>query len=220
MVRNNLPRGSFSKKFAFLLYMTTKLIMDLDLNLAYHLSLLKIDDSDDRDDDIMLAPIFTGPVLNHSDHRPSQFGLLGGLKKLEAPGFISRKQVFEKDPRLFFNVSSPSSTFICGSQGSGKSHTLSCILEGCLIPSKAGRLSNPLTAVVFHYDTFICDSGGSPCEAAFLASHSQINARVLCAPTNIRTIQVIRLRSQNVIVSNIYFRGPTQGSTLKWSLYR
>lgn len=172
--------------------MTPRLIMDVDPNLAYHLSLLKIDDSDDRDDDIVLAPIFTGPVLNQCGQPPSQFGLLGGLKKLEAPGFpISRKQLFEKDPRLFFNVSSPSSTFICGSQGSGKSHTLSCILEGCLIPSKAGRLLNPLTAVVFHYDTFICDNGGSPCEAAFLASHSQINVRVLCAPTNIRTIQVI-----------------------------
>ncbi|CAG8101605.1 unnamed protein product [Penicillium nalgiovense] len=170
--------------------MTPRLIMDVDPNLAYHLSLLKIDDSDDRDDDIVLAPIFTGPVLNQCGQPPSQFGLLGGLKKLEAPGFpISRKQLFEKDPRLFFNVSSPSSTFICGSQGSGKSHTLSCILEGCLIPSKAGRLLNPLTAVVFHYDTFICDNGGSPCEAAFLASHSQINVRVLCAPTNIRTIQ-------------------------------
>lgn len=166
--------------------------MDIDLNLAYHLSLLKIDDSDDRGDDIVLAPIFTGPVLNQSDQAPSQFGLLGRLKKIEAPGCpTSRKQLFEKDPRLFFNVSSPSSTFICGSQGSGKSHTLSCILEGCLIPSEAGSLSNPLTAVVFHYDTFICDNGGSPCEAAFLASHSQVNVRVLCAPTNIKTIQVI-----------------------------
>ena len=166
--------------------------MDLDPNLAYHLSLLKIDNFDDHDDDIVLAPIFTGPVLNQSNQTPSQFGLLGGLKKVEAPGFpSSRKQLLEKDPRLFFNVSSPSSTFICGSQGSGKSHTLSCILEGCLIPSDAGRLLNPLTAVVFHYDTFICDNGGSPCEAAFLASHSQINVRVLCAPTNIRTIQVI-----------------------------
>lgn len=166
--------------------------MDVDPNLAYHLSLLKIDGSDDRDDDIVLAPVFTGQVLNQCGQTPSQFGLLGGLKKLEAPGFpISRKRLFEKDPRLFFNVSSPSSTFICGSQGSGKSHTLSCILEGCLIPSKAGRLLNPLTAVVFHYDTFICDNGGSPCEAAFLASHSQIDVRVLCAPTNIRTIQVI-----------------------------
>lgn len=166
--------------------------MYVDLNLAYHLSLLKIDDSDDRNDDVVLAPIFTGPVLNQSAQTPSQFSLLGGLKRLHAPRFpIAQNQLFEKDPRLFFNVSSPSSTFICGSQGSGKSHTLSCILEGCLIPSKAGKLLNPLTAVVFHYDTFICDNGGSPCEAAFLASHSQTKVRVLCAPTNIRTIQVI-----------------------------
>lgn len=105
---------------------------------------------------------------------------------------LEDKRTWEKDPRLFFNVSSPSSTFICGSQGSGKSHTLSCILEGSIIPSKAGRLSNPLTAVVFHYDTFICDNGGSPCEAAFLASNPDIKVRVLCAPTNLRTIQVMR----------------------------
>ena len=38
----------------------TGLTMDLDPNLAYHLILLKIDDSDDHDDDIMLAPVFTG----------------------------------------------------------------------------------------------------------------------------------------------------------------
>jgi hypothetical protein len=163
--------------------------MNLDPNLAYHLSLLE--DSDDRSDEVVLAPIFTGPILNQSGQTPSQFGLLGGLKRLQAHGITtSQNQILGKDPRLFFNVSSPSSTFICGSQGSGKSHTLSCILESCLIPSDAGKLLNPLTAVVFHYDTFICDSGGSPCEAAFLASHSQINVRVMCAPTNIRTILV------------------------------
>lgn len=168
--------------------------MEVDPNLAYHLSLLKIDDSDDQSEEAALAPIFTGPVLNQSSRAPSQFGLLGGIKRIQAPGFpSSENKLLEKDPRLFFNVSSPSSTFICGSQGSGKSHTLSCILEGCLIPSKAGRLLNPLTAVVFHYDTFICDNGGSPCEAAFLASHSSINVRVLCAPTNLRTIQVIQI---------------------------
>ncbi|OJJ03035.1 hypothetical protein ASPVEDRAFT_29570 [Aspergillus versicolor CBS 583.65] len=94
-----------------------------------------------------------------------------------------------EDPRLFFNVASPSSTFICGSQGSGKSHTLSCMLEGCLIPSRAGKLHKPMAGVVFHYDTFISDSGGSPCEAAFLASHSSVNVRVLCAPTNLETIK-------------------------------
>lgn len=166
--------------------------MLIDSRLAYHLSLLKLDSSNDQSEKACLAPIFTGFVLRQPELAPSQYGLLGGVKNIETSGFASADNRFiEKDPRLFFNVSSPSSTFICGSQGSGKSHTLSCILEGCLIPSQAGRLLNPLTAVIFHYDTFICDNGGSPCEAAFLASHSNIRVRVLCAPTNLLTIQVI-----------------------------
>ena len=32
------------------------------------------------------------------------------------------------DPRLLINVSAPLSAFICGLQGSGKSHTMSCLL--------------------------------------------------------------------------------------------
>jgi hypothetical protein len=111
--------------------------------------------------------------------------VLDSIKSKEESNF----QAFDEDPRLFFNVTSPSSTFICGSQGSGKSHTLSCILENCLIPSKAVRLPNPLTGVVFHYDAFISDTTGSPCEAAFLSSHPEASVRVLCSPTNIHTMQ-------------------------------
>ncbi|OAA71128.1 hypothetical protein LEL_09719 [Akanthomyces lecanii RCEF 1005] len=66
----------------------------------------------------------------------------------------------------------PSSTFICGSQG-----------------SEAAVLSKPLTALLFHYDTFISDDGGSPCEAAYLSSLANLKVRVLCAPTNIQTIR-------------------------------
>lgn len=152
---------------------------------------MRIDSSDSLNEDAGQAPVFTGPVLQDCRQAPSQFGLLGGIKGSQTPDpFDIKDGAAQKDPRLFLNVSSPSSAFICGSQGSGKSHTLSCMLECCLIPSEAGRLLSPLTAVVFHYDTFICDNGGSPCEAAFLASHSSINIRVLCAPTNLRTIQV------------------------------
>ncbi|KAJ5520824.1 hypothetical protein N7463_001277, partial [Penicillium fimorum] len=161
-----------------------------DPAMAYHLSLLKLDSSNDQKQKASIAPIFTGFVLRQPKLAPPQYGLLGGIKSIEMSSHASAEnEIIKKDPRLFFNVSSPSSTFICGSQGSGKSHTLSCILEGCLICSKAGRLLNPLTAVVFHYDTFICDDGGSPCEAAFLASHLNIKVRVLCAPTNLLTIQ-------------------------------
>ncbi|KAJ5239771.1 hypothetical protein N7468_004390 [Penicillium chermesinum] len=161
-----------------------------DSHFAYHISLLNLKNRDDENDKSVSAPIFTGPLLRQPNMLPSQFGLLAGLEATQHSGLIDLKhELIKEDPRVFFNVSSPSSTFICGSQGSGKSHTLSCLLEGCLIKSKAGCLKSPLTAVVFHYDTFIYDNGGSPCEAAFLASHSSIKVRVLCAPTNLRTIQ-------------------------------
>ncbi|KMP05413.1 hypothetical protein CIHG_10018 [Coccidioides immitis H538.4] len=128
---------------------------------------------------VSLAPILTSPALAHLTYTTEnasgsdlQFGLLAGQNDmLNSCGSEpeAKTQTVDKDPQLFFNVTSPSSTFICGSQGSGKSHTLACLLENCLIPSRAGRLSNPLTGLVFHYDTFICDTGGSPCEAAFLS---------------------------------------------------
>ncbi|PYH70906.1 uncharacterized protein BO88DRAFT_451602 [Aspergillus vadensis CBS 113365] len=122
-----------------------------------------------------------------SDGTP-QLGLLAGsIHKLP---LIKKGEPFSKesDPRLFFNVSHPSSVFICGSQGSGKSHTLSCLLENCLIQSKAGKLPRPLTGLVFHYDTFFSDVTGSPCEAAFLSSHPDVKVRVLCSPTNVWSI--------------------------------
>jgi hypothetical protein len=40
------------------------------------------------------------------------------------------------------------------------------------------------------YDTFISDTGGSPCEVAWLSSNEDVNVRVLCPPTNIGTIKV------------------------------
>ncbi|KAJ5548447.1 hypothetical protein N7513_005681 [Penicillium frequentans] len=167
----------------------------------YHLSLLKHNDETEQVDDASVSPVFTGPVLDLPGEGPSQYGLLGGVKGIATIGLPSLDdEILEKDPRLFFNVASPSSTFICGSQGSGKSHTLSCLLEGCLISSKAGRLLNPLSAIVFHYETFISDHNGSPCEAAFLSSNPRIELRVLCAPTNLHTIKESYSRFKNIKV--------------------
>ncbi|KAJ5050430.1 uncharacterized protein L3040_002313 [Drepanopeziza brunnea f. sp. 'multigermtubi'] len=95
-----------------------------------------------------------------------------------------------QDPSVFFNISAPSSAFICGSQGSGKSHTLSVLLESCLLKLKdVNKLDNPLAALVFHYDSFISDLRGTPCEAAHLSSNPNIKVRVLCSPSNIQTIK-------------------------------
>ncbi|EFR02050.1 hypothetical protein MGYG_05053 [Nannizzia gypsea CBS 118893] len=151
--------------------------------LRYHMGLLNSTSTQEAKE-ASLAPIVSGCVLRHKSDSTestsgiSQYGLLAGLCHVLTS--IDPKQELNLedsgDPRLFFNVTSPSSTFICGSQGSGKSHTLSCMLENCLIPSKAGQLPRPLTGVLFHYDTFISDTGGSPCEAAFLSSNDAVTA--------------------------------------------
>lgn len=86
----------------------------------------------------------------------------------------------------------------CGGQGSGKSHTLSCLLENCLIPSDANELPRPLTGIVFHYDTFVSDTGSSPYEAAFLSTNQNASVRVFCAPTNVTTIRKSYARFPNI----------------------
>jgi hypothetical protein len=162
--------------------------------IRYHQSLLDSTEQAQELGEESLAPIMTSCMFAHnttSDNSliATQFGLLARLNRtLSHPiGLV------QDDSRIFYNISPPSSTFICGSQGSGKSHTLSCMLENCLISSKAGRLPNPLTGVVFHYDTFISDTMGSPCEAAFLSSHPDVEVRVLCSPTNLHTMRVSRI---------------------------
>ncbi|RAO74257.1 uncharacterized protein BHQ10_010269 [Talaromyces amestolkiae] len=133
-----------------------------DAQLAYHLSLLQNGRDVDQRDETALAPIFMGSLLRQTNPIPAQYGLLAGLKRIHHPEFANTGNgEIENDSRTFFNIASPMS-----------------------------RLSNPLTAVVFHYDTFICDTGGSPCEAAFLSSHPGITVRVLCAPTNLQTIKM------------------------------
>ena len=146
--------------------------------------------------EVMTTPIFTSPVFRHAqtmgdESQPPpfpQYALLAGNVEEDRGGFSESRQ--QPDPRIFQNVAAPSSTFICGSQGSGKSHTLSCMLENCLIPSRLGKLPRPLTGIVFYCDTFVSDENCTPCEAAYLASNSEVSVRVLCAPTNIRNIKV------------------------------
>lgn len=91
--------------------------------------------------------------------------------------------VAPEDKRLFVNMNAPWSAFICGSQGSGKSHTLSCMLENALIASRMGKLPHPLAGIVFHYDKFTGFSSTQICEAAYLAS-SGIPVKVLVSPSN------------------------------------
>ena len=93
-----------------------------------------------------------------------------------------------EDNRLFVNMNAPWSAFICGSQGSGKSHTLSCMLEAALQETRLGKVPNPLAAMVFHYDKFNSCSSSQICEAAYLSS-PKIPVKVLVSPSNYKTMK-------------------------------
>jgi hypothetical protein len=111
-----------------------------------------------------------------------QYGLIGGL--LAGPYHSS-------DPRLFINTNAPWSAFICGSQGSGKSHTLSCILENSLLSRPAlGPLPKPLSGLVFHYDMFNSFPRSQVCEAAHLSS-SGMPVKVLVSPSNFHRMKEV-----------------------------
>lgn len=136
------------------------------------------------------TPLFSGKVLDRSKLGTfNQYGLLCKVvatrESQHLPESTTPKlpRIFSDDPRIFLNVNAPWSTFICGSQGSGKSYTLSCILENCLIPSRLGQLPSPLAAIVFHYDTFTSYGSRQLCEAAYLCS-SGVPVKVLVSPTN------------------------------------
>eukprot|EP00978_Attheya_sp_CCMP212_P001742 scaffold3574_cov49-Attheya_sp.AAC.6 len=75
---------------------------------------------------------------------------------------------------VFLNTHEPFCLSAIGVQGSGKSHTLACVLESCLVSSGTEGticLQKPMTALVLHYDqntTSVCEAAGllSPSAAA------------------------------------------------------
>ncbi|KIV89316.1 hypothetical protein PV10_08893 [Exophiala mesophila] len=90
---------------------------------------------------------------------------------------------------IFFNTNAPWSAFICGSQGSGKSHTLACFLENSLLKSSpAGRNPTPLAGVVFHYDRFTSSSTTQLCRAAYLCALG-VPVRVLVSPSHLTEME-------------------------------
>jgi hypothetical protein len=139
------------------------------------------------DEELMAAPLFSLSVCEHlsaqhqgheKDKIYPQYGLLG-LRTDSGNG------PEDEGNMIYTNISAPWSTFICGSQGSGKSHTLSCLLENSLIASSpVGALSSPLAGLVMHYDKFTAFSSTQLCEAAYLSS-SGIPVRILVSPTNL-----------------------------------
>ena len=160
---------------------------------AAHMKLLDHSSASQDLHEVSGAPMFTKKVLDHSENLFSQYGFLAGISTIldsnAAMSLDASKPSRPVDPRLFFNISAPSSAFICGSQGSGKSHTLSCLLENCLMKSDVSKLENPLAGLVFHYDSFTSDVKGTPYEAAHISSNPNVKVRVLVSPTNLQTMK-------------------------------
>ncbi|TFK99077.1 P-loop containing nucleoside triphosphate hydrolase protein [Pterulicium gracile] len=116
----------------------------------------------------------TAPVITRAawlalsaEDQPQQYGVLGSL------AFNSIKsESLNTDTvgqRVYINTNTPSSIVVCGVQGSGKSHTVSTILESVVRPNirAIGRLDAPLLCVVLHRG-----EGGPasrPSEAAFIS---------------------------------------------------
>jgi hypothetical protein len=161
---------------------------------AAHVKLLDVGTSSQDQHEITGTPLFTKKVLDHSENLFSQYGFLAGISDVLESNAAANLNIDgpsrPADPRLFFNISAPSSAFICGSQGSGKSHTLSCLLENCLMKSDVSKLDSPLAGLVFHYDSFISDVKGTPCEAAHISSNPNVKVKVLVSPTNLETMKV------------------------------
>ncbi|KAI9841639.1 MAG: hypothetical protein M1837_000486 [Sclerophora amabilis] len=180
-------------------------IADDDDVFDFHMGLLSINKDETRSEqktiqteEAKMAPLFYGPVYRSIRRMvPSnsfqlgfpQYGLLAGcLQHIDDRKQDQSKPEGVSDVRLFLNVNSPWSAFLCGSQGSGKSHTLSCMLENCLLTSqRLGEIPNPLGGLVFHYDRFSSESGNI-CEAAYLCS-SGIQVRVLVSPSNLEPMK-------------------------------
>jgi hypothetical protein len=147
---------------------------------------------------IQHAPLIDSSIISSDTERLlPQYGLLGS----HSEGRDSSK--------LLLNTNIPFSMFLCGVQGSGKSHTTSYVLEDSLVPSRyLGKLRNPLSALVFSYAPFSGDGVGfAVSEATFLASPDPTlpggahvkKTHVLVSPSNYVRIEKLYLRLPSVM---------------------
>ncbi|EJD43831.1 hypothetical protein AURDEDRAFT_65958 [Auricularia subglabra TFB-10046 SS5] len=167
-----------------------------------------------RQHEIVTAPLVSISALARSGDAFPQRGLLG---KSVANG-----------ERVYFNANTPSSGVVCGVQGAGKSHTVSCILENALLPdSRIGNLPQPLAALVFHFDE---QNGDRPCEAAYLSAPSPNLANaphvprvtVLASNSNLASRKRAYAHLPNVDVRALYLAerdlsAPRMLSLMGWS---
>ncbi|KAF8632491.1 hypothetical protein AX15_001860 [Amanita polypyramis BW_CC] len=118
------------------------------------------------DHEYSTAPILTrgAYVALGGQETIKQYGVFGKILEM---GSAESEKVPE-DPRLYLNTNAPFSAVVCGLQGSGKSHTVSTMLENMLVPDcpAIGSLEQQLAGLVLYYS-----EGGRnarPSEAAYI----------------------------------------------------
>ncbi|EKG14252.1 Rhodanese-like protein [Macrophomina phaseolina MS6] len=110
-------------------------------------------------EEVRNAVLCCPPTIKDSNQAIPQYSLLGS--RIDGHGETGQ------DPRIFLNTNVPFSAFVCGLQGSGKSHTVSCMIENFLIPfPMLGVLHRPLSALAFHYAEHTSSSTFRPSELA------------------------------------------------------
>jgi hypothetical protein len=171
------------------------------------------------------AVLFSGDMLGYDgqDDLP-QYGLLGSSDRICSTTI--------SNSRLFLNTNIPFSAFVCGVQGSGKSHTTACMvgkdskhciqgnlsdsfIENCLIPSPIlGVLQKPLSALVFNFAEYSSVSSFRPCELAFLGSHgselpthlSVKKVNIMVSPSNYLSLKALYTQIPGVTVQPFMLR--------------
>ncbi|KAH1573033.1 hypothetical protein KXW39_008486 [Aspergillus fumigatus] len=147
------------------------------------------------------AALVSSALENCGYRMPPQFALLGEISQ-------SGKSKELADPRIMLNTNVPFSAFVCGLQGSGKSHTTSCMIENCsLRMASLGSLTRSISTLVLQFNEYSSSVSSQPSEAAFLATvmpeYSQqhrIPLRVLVSPTNFHNLKRMYSQIPNVEV--------------------
>jgi hypothetical protein len=132
--------------------------------------------SDNHQEELRTAPLLWWDVKEHLNNK------VGSACTVQQYAVLGHATSATDEPSkpVLLNTNSPWSAFLCGSQGSGKSHTLSCMLENCLLDApELGVNPNPLAGLVLHYDG---SRGSGVCEAAYLCS--SVKTTVLVSASN------------------------------------
>ncbi|PVI04343.1 hypothetical protein DM02DRAFT_611599 [Periconia macrospinosa] len=165
-----------------------------------------LSDSSDSEEEAALDTNVCGKEIEHAPLLDEDFISEEYKELIPQYGLIGSHDEFTEKSKLFLNSNIPFSAFICGVQGSGKSHTTSCIMENVLIQSNIlGKLQSPLSALVFSYGHFSGDGAGfNISEAAFLAAaHPKI-----AAGAHVRKVNVLVSPSNYVRMAKLYTRIP------------